>query len=124
VVLEDAVDVLTTVVLGQMLDKFAVDANRSSNNGHDILSKGTGLVCADDGGVGCSLARIEDTNENVLLGHALSGKQESKSDGERETIRDSDYDQCNRNDEDLYECQGLDVRGTVHLTSNTRVNAE
>jgi hypothetical protein len=138
-ILEDAIDVLAALVLGQALDKLAVDADGPRNNRHDVLSESAGLVRADDAGVGHRLARAENMNEQTLLGHALSSERKSKSNGKREicieqlarrhnadlvkhTFRDSNDDRSDGNDQNLDNCHGLDTRGTVHLGSDIRTS--
>jgi hypothetical protein len=69
-----------------------MNSNGSSDDGHDVLGKRSGLVGADDGRVGHGLAGSEDSDEQVLLRHSLGRKSERKGDGERKTLGNGDDD--------------------------------
>lgn len=105
-----------------------MDSNGAGDDGHDVLiwgkgrekisagssqswrverrtnlGEGSGFISTDDGSVGHGLTGSEETDEEVLLGHSLGGEGESERDGQRETLRDGDNNDGDRNDENVDE---------------------
>jgi hypothetical protein len=97
------------------MNKLGVDTDRASNDTHDISGECPSLVGADDRCVGHGLAGAEDTNKGIFGGHTLCGKSESEGYSERETFRDSDDDQCDKDDQNLSEGNALLTRSTAKL---------
>ena len=82
------------LVLLEVANEFGVDTNRTSDDAHEILSKRAGLVGTNDGGVCHSLARAENTNEEVFGGHPLGSESKRQSHRKWEAFRNSDDNQC------------------------------
>jgi hypothetical protein len=101
------------LVLPEVTNKLGVDADRASNDAHDVLGERPSLVGADDGCVGHGLAGAEDTNEEIFGGHTLRSESESEGYCERKTFRDSDDDQCDSDDQNLSEGNALLARSTA-----------
>lgn len=81
--IKNAIDVLAALVLGEVLDEFAVNTNGAGDDGHDVLGKSPGLICADNASVRHSLARTEGADKEALLSHALGSEREGKSNSKR-----------------------------------------
>jgi len=96
--------VRTGLVILEVANELGVDTDRTGDDAHDVLSERSSLVGADDGGVGHGLAGTEDANEQFFGGHPLRSECEGKGYGERETFRDGDDDQRDRDDQDV--CKG------------------
>jgi hypothetical protein len=92
------------LVLLEVANEFRVDTDGAGDDAHDVLGERSGLVGADDGGVGHRLTRTENTDEEFFCGHSLRGESEGESHREREAFRNSDDDQCYRDDQ--YACKG------------------
>jgi len=90
-----------------------VDTDRTGDDAHDVLGEHAGLVGTDDGGVGHSLAGTEDVNEQSLGGHPLRSECEGKGYGERETFRDGDDDQHDRDNQDVRKGNTILASGTA-----------
>ena len=59
------------------------------------------LVGTDDRGIGHGFTGAENTNEEPFGSHSLRSESEGEGYGERETFRNSDNDQRNRDDQDV-----------------------
>jgi hypothetical protein len=106
-------NVRADLVLPEVTNKLGVDADRAGNDAHDVLGERPCLVGADDGCVGRGLAGAKDSNEEIFGSHTLRGECESEGYCERETFRDSDDDQRDRDGQNLSEGNALLTRSTA-----------
>lgn len=83
----------------QPLDKLSIDAQRTSNDRHDVLRQCTRLVRANDRRVGHGFTRAEDSDEKVHLRHSLRCEGEGEGDGEGKTFGNGDDDLVERHNE-------------------------
>ena len=86
------------LVILEVADEFRADADRACDDVHDVLGEGSRLAGADDRGIGHGLTGTEDSNEEIVGSHSLGSESEGEGYGERETFRNSDDDQCDRDD--------------------------
>ena len=86
------------LVILEVADEFRADADRAGDDVHDVLGEGPRLAGADDRGIGHGLTGTEDSNEEIVGSHSLGSESEGEGYGERETFRNSDDDQCDRDD--------------------------
>jgi hypothetical protein len=88
----------------QVTDEFRVDTDGAGDDTHDVLGERPRLVGADDGGVGHSLTRTEDTDKEFLCRHSLGSEGEGESHSERRTFGNRNNNQYDGNDQDA--CKG------------------
>jgi len=84
------------LVVLEIANEFGVDTDRAGNDTHDVLSEGPSLVGADDGSVGRGLIRAE--NADYPGGYMFCGEGEGEGYCKRESFRDSNDDQGDRDD--------------------------
>ena len=113
-----------SVVLLEIADELGVNSNQSRDNAHKILCKCVGFVGTDDRGIHHRLTGTENTNEKFFGGHSLRSEGEREGHGQRETFRNSDDDQCHRDDRYLSEGDALLTCSTTKTCESEQQDGE
>ncbi|KAJ9479954.1 hypothetical protein PHBOTO_003733 [Pseudozyma hubeiensis] len=101
---------LDTLAVGlETVGELEVDTDAACNYAHLVLSQGTGLVGADDTGVGHGLTGAEETHKQVHVGHSLGSESQGERDGKRQTFGHGDDNDGDGDDENIDEILRLVV---------------
>jgi hypothetical protein len=103
---EKVVDGLGELLLGRNLVKLTT-RDPSLDDSHSVLSQGTGLVGANVGSTTHGLASLQVTDKVLVVHHLAHGVGERDCDGKGKTLRDSDDNNGDGNNEVLKDTSKL-----------------